>query len=59
MTTFTAGEVSLPGSRKIVSQRLKINAATQSDKQIILIMELSGNSCVRKYLAVERNFKGQ
>lgn len=56
---FTAVEVSLSDSRIFVSERLKINAATQSDKQIVLIMELNGDSCARKYLGVECNFKGQ
>lgn len=59
MTIFTAGEMSLPGSIIIVSQSLKINAATQSDKQIVLIRELSGESCAGKCLAVECNFKDQ
>lgn len=59
MTTLTAVEVSLPGSTIIKSQRLKINEATQADKQAALIMELNGESCARKYLGAECNFRGQ
>lgn len=57
-TTPTVVEVSLPGTGRIKSQRLKVKAAAQDDKQEVLIIELNEDSYARKYLGVECHFRG-